>query len=71
MGYRDRDRVRNTMADTRFKKQMDEWFESEEGQKCQEGQPKGKYLYNRLFLAFSAGYTAAMERTKTLITNDG
>lgn len=35
------------------------WLESVEGQKCADGSAKAKYLENRLFLAFMAGFGAA------------
>lgn len=42
-------------------KARDKWLESEEGVKCQSGQPQGQYLRNRLERAFLAGYAAAKE----------
>lgn len=57
------------MADTEFKKQLDKWIKSEEGRACMQGvtESSGKYLQNRLFLAFTAGYSAATERLRRLI----
>jgi hypothetical protein len=34
------------------------WFDSEEGQKCCEGEARGDYLRNRLWLAFTSGMDA-------------
>ena len=39
-------------------KARDEWFESEDGKKCSEGQASGQYLNNRLERAFIAGWDA-------------
>jgi len=48
------------MADQRshLAKTRDDWFESDEGKKCCEGQAFRQYLKNRLELAFIAGYDA-------------
>lgn len=55
------------MADTEFKKQLDKWFNSIEGRKCLAGKTEGKYLKNRLWLAFIAGWNMANENLKKLI----
>jgi hypothetical protein len=47
--------VRSELAKAR-----DEWFESDEGQRCCEGGANGQYLRNRLEIAFLAGAAKAM-----------
>ena len=53
--------------DSKFKIAIDKWFDSNEGKTCRDGNPTDVYLRNRLYLAFSAGWTAAMEEIKELI----
>jgi len=36
----------------------DNWLQSEEGEKCCEGQAEGQYLRNRIIEAFIAGWDA-------------
>jgi hypothetical protein len=47
------DDLRNDLAKAR-----DAWMGSLEGQSCSSGQAQGKYLMNRLELAFIAGWHA-------------
>jgi hypothetical protein len=50
---------------TPFALARDQWLESDEGKKCGEGMTSGKYLENRLFYAFVAGWNAREKQEKT------
>jgi hypothetical protein len=44
------------------------WLDSDEGQRCTHGMPRGEYLRNRLWRAFNAGFDAGREYTQTEIS---
>ena len=35
---------------------LDKWYESKEGQRCLKGSTEGKFLRNRLYWAYMAGW---------------
>ena len=43
------------------------WLESEEGKRSRQGFADGKYLMNRLDLAFAAGWNARQESVKPMV----